>query len=118
MRLRRISAIAAIAAAVAATTAAVFPSAPADRLAPMPALTAPALAARYTADARQIARAATAATRAGNAGLAKSLGTMRGGHFLDFDPAGPGLAVEVFGDLATATRVAILVPGSDTSLAT
>jgi hypothetical protein len=43
---------------------------------------------------------------------------MRGGHYLDFDAAGRGLAVEVFGDLATATRVAILVPGSDTSLAT
>ncbi len=43
---------------------------------------------------------------------------MRGGHFLDFNPAGQGLAVEVFGNLATATRVAILVPGSDTSLAT
>ena len=38
MRLRRISAIAA--------AAAVYPSAPADRLQPMPALTAPALAAR------------------------------------------------------------------------
>ena len=118
MKLRRTTAIAVIVAAVAATTAAVFPSAPADRLQPMPALTAPGLAARYTADARQIARAATAATRAGNTGLAKSLGTMRGGQFLDFNPAGQGVAVEVFGDLATATRVAILVPGSDTSLAT
>src|SRR5438552_991023 len=118
MRLRRTSAIAAIAAAVAATTAAVYPSAPADRLAPMPALTAPGLAARYTADAHQIARAASAASRAGNTGLARSLRTMRGGQFLDFNAAGPGLAVEVFGDLATATRVAILVPGSDTSLAT
>jgi hypothetical protein len=43
---------------------------------------------------------------------------MRGGQFLDFNPAGQGLAVEVFGNLATATRVAILVPGSDTSLTT
>ena len=43
---------------------------------------------------------------------------MRGGQFLDFNAAGQGLAVEVFGNLATATRVAILVPGSDTSLAT
>jgi hypothetical protein len=43
---------------------------------------------------------------------------MRGGQFLDFNPAGQGLAVEVFGNLATATRVVILVPGSDTSLAT
>ena len=118
MRLRRISAIAAVAAAVAATTAAVYPSAPADRLQPMPALTAPALAARYAADAHQIARAAGAASRSGNTGLASSLRAMRGGRFLDFNPRGQGLAVEVFGNLATATRVAIIVPGSDTSLAT
>ena len=118
MRLRRTSAIAAIAAAVAATTAAVYPSAPADRLQPMPALTAPGLAARYTADAHQIARAASAASRAGNTGLAHSLDAMRSGQFLDFNPAGQGVAVEVFGNLATATRVAILVPGSDTSLTT
>ena len=118
MRLRRTTVIAGIAAAVAATTAAVYPSAPADRLAPMPALTAPALTARYTADSHQIALAAGAAGRAGDTGLARSLDAMHGGHFLDFDAAGQGLAVEVFGDLATATRVAILVPGSDTSLAT
>jgi hypothetical protein len=41
---------------------------------------------------------------------------MRGHQFLDFNPRGQGLAVEVFGNLAAATRVAILVPGSDTSL--
>jgi len=93
MRLRRTSAIAAIAVAVAATTAAVYPSAPADRLQPMPALTSPALSARYTADAHQIARAASAASRAGNTGLARSLQAMRGGQFLDFNPAGQGLAV-------------------------
>ncbi len=52
MRLRRISAIAAAAAAVFATTAAVLPGSPADRPQPMPALTARALDARYTADAR------------------------------------------------------------------
>ena len=43
---------------------------------------------------------------------------MRGQHFLDFNPRGQGLAVEVLGNLAQATRVAILVPGSDTSLTT
>ena len=43
---------------------------------------------------------------------------MRGKHFLSFDPRGQGEAIEVVGDLATATRVAILVPGSDTSLTT
>jgi Alpha/beta hydrolase len=118
MKLRRITAVAAIAAALAATTAAVYPRPPADRLQPMPALTATALAARYSADERQIALASAAARRAGNSALAGSLGAMRGHQFLDFDPRGQGLAVEVFGSLATATRVAILVPGSDTSLTT
>jgi len=84
----------------------------------MPALTANALAARYSADAHQIALAAAAARRAGNTALASSLAAMRGHQFLDFNPRGQGLAVEVFGNLATASRVAILVPGSDTSLTT
>jgi hypothetical protein len=113
MKLRRITAIAAIAAALAATTAAVYPRPPADRLQPMPALTAKALAARYSADAHQIAVAAAAARRAGNTALVSSLAAMRGHQFLDFNPRGPGLAVEVFGSLASASRVAILVPGSD-----
>ncbi|MCF1598376.1 alpha/beta hydrolase [Streptomyces muensis] len=39
-------------------------------------------------------------------------------HFLSFDGRGPGLATEVFGDLAHADRVAVLVPGSDTSIDT
>jgi hypothetical protein len=112
MRLRRKLAIAAAAAAAAvATTAAAFPSAPVDRPQPFPALTAQALAARYATDSRMIARAARAAARSGNQGLARSLGAMRGEHFIDFNPAGPGLAVEVIGDLATARRVAVLVPG-------
>src|SRR5262249_22064341 len=43
---------------------------------------------------------------------------MDGHHFLDFNPRGNGLAVEIVGNLARAKRVAILVPGSDTSLTT
>ncbi|MGS2615438.1 alpha/beta hydrolase [Micromonospora sp. LZ34] len=35
----------------------------------------------------------------------------RGRRFLAFDPRGDGLAVEVVGDLATADRIAVLVPG-------
>lgn len=35
----------------------------------------------------------------------------RGRRFLAFDPRGDGLAVEVGGDLATADRIAVLVPG-------
>jgi hypothetical protein len=40
-----------------------------------------------------------------------------GRHFLFFDPAGDGRAAEVFGDLGTASRIAILVPGVDSTLA-
>ncbi|MFG1993377.1 alpha/beta hydrolase [Actinoplanes sp. NPDC048988] len=41
----------------------------------------------------------------------------QGRRFLAFDPTGDGRAVEVLGDLATASRVAVLVPGVDTVLA-
>ncbi|XVV14790.1 alpha/beta hydrolase [Actinoplanes sp. CA-131856] len=41
----------------------------------------------------------------------------QGRRFLSFDPTGDGRAVEVLGDLATASRVAVLVPGVDTVLA-
>jgi pimeloyl-ACP methyl ester carboxylesterase len=41
----------------------------------------------------------------------------QGRRFLLFDPAGDGRAVEVLGDLGTATHVAVLVPGVDTTLA-
>jgi hypothetical protein len=119
MRLRRKLAIAAAAAAAAvATTAFAFPSAPVDRPQPFPALTAQSLAARYATDSAMIAQAARAASRSGNQGLASSLDHVRGEHFIDFNPAGQGLAAEVIGNLATARRVAVLVPGSDTSLAT
>jgi Alpha/beta hydrolase len=119
MRLRSKIAIAAgAAAAMIATTAAAFPAVPVDRSQPFPALTAPALAARYAEDSRMIAQDARAASRAGNQGLARSLDAMRGEHFIDFNPAGQGLAVEVIGNLAQATRVAVIVPGSDTTLTT
>ncbi|MDV9172742.1 alpha/beta hydrolase, partial [Streptomyces sp. W16] len=39
-------------------------------------------------------------------------------QLLTFDGRGPGLATEVLGDLAHADRIAVLVPGSDTSLDT
>jgi hypothetical protein len=40
-----------------------------------------------------------------------------GRHFLLYDPTGDGRAVEVIGNLATARRIVVLVPGSDTTLA-
>lgn len=119
MRLRRTIAIAAAAAAaVFGTTAATLPSAQVGRSQPFPALTAQALAARYATDSRMITRTARAASGAGDQGLARSLDAMRGAHFIDFNPVGQGLAVEVIGNLAKARRVVILVPGSDTSLTT
>ena len=122
MRLRRIGAVAAVTAAVAATvfatTAAVFPAAPRDPMQPLPAFTTSALAARYAANSAAIAQAARSAQRSGDPALARTLDVMRGRHFLSFDPRGQGEAIEVLGSLATATRVVIMVPGSDTSLTT
>ncbi|MEU5533295.1 alpha/beta hydrolase [Streptomyces sp. NPDC020362] len=39
-------------------------------------------------------------------------------HLLSFDGRGTGLATEVLGDLTRADRIAVLVPGSDTSVDT
>ncbi|HET6532891.1 MAG TPA: alpha/beta hydrolase [Actinoplanes sp.] len=39
-----------------------------------------------------------------------------GRRFLSFDASGDGTAAEVVGDLATADRIAVLVPGVDTTL--
>ena len=118
MRLRRVTAIAAAAAAVFALTAAVSPGTPNDPPVSLPALTAQALSARYATNSRAIAAAAEAAARSGDLGLAHALTAMGSEHFLAFAARGQGKAVEVFGDLATARRVVILVPGSDTSLTT
>ena len=122
MRFRRAATVAAVtaaaAAAVFATTAAIVPGGPGDPMQPLPALTNRALVARYAADSASIAAAARSAGRSGNPDLARALEAMRGRHFLSFDARGPGEAIEVVGDLARATRVAILVPGSDTSLTT
>ena len=119
MRLRRVTAIAAVAAAAAVTlTAAVSPAAPPDPPVSLSALTQPALAARYAANDRAAATAARAAARSGNQALARTLTGLSRQQLLGFAPAGQGEAVQVIGNLATARRVAILVPGSDTSLAT
>ncbi|MFI6697035.1 alpha/beta hydrolase [Streptomyces sp. NPDC050433] len=41
-----------------------------------------------------------------------------GRRILAFDPTGAGRAAEVFGDLGSATRVSVVVPGVDTNLLT
>jgi hypothetical protein len=39
------------------------------------------------------------------------------GRFLEFDPSGDGRVAQVFGDLSTADRIAVLVPGAGNRLA-
>jgi hypothetical protein len=118
MKLRTLAAVPLVAAALFGTTAAAWPAATAATPQAPPALTSAALDARYAADARAITAADRAAARDGNGQLAGALTTLRTQHVLFFNPSGQGVAAMVIGNLATATRVAILVPGSDTTLAT
>jgi hypothetical protein len=86
----------------AATVMAILlPGAPAV---PVPALPAFADAYRSTAAAMSAA------------GAPYSSWAATGRHFLAFDTAGDGTAAEVVGDLTTADRIAVLVPGADTRL--
>ncbi|MFE7464850.1 alpha/beta hydrolase [Streptomyces sp. NPDC057499] len=58
-------------------------------------------------------RANALALRAGHDPRYAHLGGGRGRQILAFDPRGRGQVAEVFGDLRTAGRVAVVVPGSD-----
>jgi len=118
MKLRTLAVVPLVAAAMFATTAAAWPSGTAAMPQAPPALTASALSARYAADARAIGTAEQAAVRDGDRPLAGALASLRTRHVLFFNPNGQGVAAMVIGNLATANRVAILVPGSDTTLAT
>jgi hypothetical protein len=116
MRYRTLAAVPLVAAAMLGTTAAAWPTHTVPLPQAPPALTSSALSARYAADAQAIGKAERAAASAGNSQLAGALATLRTQHVLFFNSS--GLAAMVIGNLATATRVAILVPGSDTTLTT
>ncbi|MEU9107502.1 alpha/beta hydrolase [Streptomyces xanthophaeus] len=76
---------------------------------------------RYAANLAGLTEAARMAQEAGRSGRAAKLRAMEAGgtaRFLAFDGRGRGRAVEVFGDLGSADRVTVLVPGSDTTLDT
>ena len=118
MRLRYLAAAPLVAVAMFGTTAAAWPSSTAAVPQAPPALTASALSDRYTAEARAIKTAERAAIRHRDSQLASALGRLAPRQVLFFNPNGQGVAAMVIGNLATATRVAILVPGSDTTLAT
>jgi hypothetical protein len=93
---------------------------PAPAPPPLPALTAGTLDTRYAAARDAGLEAARAAGAHGDRERADALEELAGPgrHLLSLDGRGDGLAVEVLGDLATADRVAVLVPGSDTTLDT
>ncbi|CAL9486128.1 hypothetical protein SUDANB106_03169 [Streptomyces sp. enrichment culture] len=92
--------------------------------APVPAVLGPlsafpgALAGRYAANRAGIREAARAAERHGDLRRAAALRDMAapGRRFLLFDGRDGGRSAEVFGDLAQAGRIAVLVPGSDTGV--
>ncbi|MGW7053195.1 alpha/beta hydrolase [Streptomyces sp. NPDC054887] len=90
------------------------PSAPA----PLRAATPADLAQRYAANRDGIRAAERAAAGHGDRRRAAALRAMAGPerHVLAFDGRDGGRAAEVFGDLSGAERIAVLVPGSDTSL--
>ncbi|MFE1777200.1 alpha/beta hydrolase [Streptomyces sp. NPDC059008] len=103
----------------AARPAAVPAPAPAD-LGPLRSATPGVLTARYAANRDGIRAAERTAAGHGDRRRAAALRAMAapGRQFLAFDGRGGGRTTEVLGDLARAERIAVLVPGSDTSLDT
>jgi hypothetical protein len=121
-RLRRallgvlVAASVAVPVAGAARPAAVPSPAP-SALPPLTAATPAALDARYAAHRADIRAAERMAAGHGDRRRAAALRGMAGPgrQFLSFDGRDGGRSAEVFGDLSRATRIAVLVPGSDTS---
>ncbi|QYC42235.1 hypothetical protein Nocox_23160 [Nonomuraea coxensis DSM 45129] len=86
--------------------------------APLSELTARALTDRYATSRSDVLAAEDAAARHGDLRRAAALRAMAapGRRFLSFDGREGGRVVEIFGDLAAAEHVAVLVPGADTHL--
>jgi hypothetical protein len=85
---------------------------------PVPSLAPSTLDARYASERRMIEQALKTAHEVGDRERAEALGAFlrSGRRFVYFDPRGGGRAVEVIGDLTRARRVALLVPGADTTV--
>ena len=118
--LRSLLALLITAGVVLPLSAAARPRIPAPPPAGLPAVTATTLEAAYAANRANAARAARMAEAHGDRHRAAADRALAApaGQLLAFDGRGTGLATEVFGDLAHADRVAVLVPGSDTTLDT
>ncbi|OQR63728.1 hypothetical protein B6E66_12340 [Streptomyces maremycinicus] len=102
------------------TAAAARPHIPAPVPAALGPLTAATLEKAYAANRANAAQASRMAAGHGDRHRAAAERELAAPSrdLLAFDGRGSGRAVEVFGDLAHADRVAVLVPGSDTSLDT
>jgi hypothetical protein len=107
-------------AVVAPLSAAARPEIPAPSPVTLPGLTAATLDRTYAANSANAAEAARMAAAHGDTHRAEADREMAAParHLLAFDGRGPGMTTEVFGDLVRADHVAVLVPGSDTSLDT
>lgn len=105
---------------VPVSAAAAHPEIPAPVPVRLTAVSPATLDDAYAANRANAAEAARMAAGHGDHGRAAAVRSMAdpGRHFLSFDARGSGRAVEIFGDLAKAERVAVLVPGSDTTLDT
>jgi hypothetical protein len=103
------------AAAVALTTPAAPPADPYAAPATPAPLGSTGLTDRYEAVRGDIAAARATADRVHDTGMTAALDAFLtpGRNFLSFDARGSGRVVEVLGDLATADRIAVLVPGAD-----
>ncbi|MFF3699138.1 alpha/beta hydrolase [Streptomyces sp. NPDC002221] len=119
-RLRRtlIAAVVAASVAVPLSGAARPEAVPAPAPAALAPLSLAGLDARYAANRTGILAAGKMAEDYGNRRRARALDAMADAdrHFLSFDGRDGGRTAEVFGDLAHAERIAVLVPGSDTNL--
>ncbi|MFE1913934.1 alpha/beta hydrolase [Streptomyces anandii] len=117
---RALLAVLVAAAVVVPLSAAARPRIPAPAPAALAPLTRATLNAAYAANRANAAEASRMAAAHGDAGRAAVDGSLAapGRHLLAFDGRGSGRVTEVDGDLAHADRVAVLVPGSDTSLDT
>ncbi|SEG14309.1 Alpha/beta hydrolase [Thermomonospora echinospora] len=117
---RRSSGLAAVVALAATCSTTAGMTSPDPYAAPgaLPALSAPALGARYASVRHDIDGALRTARQNGDGDRVRALSAFLapGRRFLSFDARGRGRAVEVLGDLAAADRVAVVVPGADGSL--
>ncbi|MGH3240240.1 MAG: alpha/beta hydrolase, partial [Spirillospora sp.] len=119
-RLRRALASAASITVVMLTTAGTGHADPYAPPVAVPTMAPSTLDVRYTAERRSIEKALKTAQEIGDTDRARAFGALLhpGRRFLYFDPRGNGRAIEVVGDITRAKRIAILIPGADTTLTT